>query len=134
MNVNKRAAEKAATNEPVAKRQPRNSTLLVAQCEREGGLPFPLRIRNLSASGLCGHFSGAVDIAQDVSARITFPHMEPVPARVVWHDGNQLGIQFLNPLDLKCIADARAATAIAAPVPDARTALVLNWMGLASAD
>jgi hypothetical protein len=121
-------------SEPVAKRQPRNATLLVAECAREGSVPFALRIRNLSASGLCGHFTGAADILPDVAARITFPHVEPIPARVVWQDGNQLGIQFLNPIDLQSIAGARAATAIAAPVTDARTALVLNWMGLASAE
>lgn len=93
-------------------RHPRAATLLRVQCDRADGEQLFMRVRNLSETGFGGLCDSVVDFADDEVVKIHFPHMSPVKASIKWYAGKEAGVQFSQHLDLKRIAEARAAATV----------------------
>ena len=111
-------------------RSPRNATMLAVRCERQDGSTPTIRVRNLSARGLCAHCAHIADFAVGEALHIAFANLEPVAASIVWLRNRQVGIAFRNPVDLETLAEARSAGGEAAPGIDRRAAMMRDWMGL----
>lgn len=112
-----------------AARSQRSRTLLVADCRRASGEVYPIRVRDLSASGLLGSCTKVADFEPGERLQVTFPHLAPIDARVVRFAKGELGITFRHPVDLEQIARARAAAAKTAPSP--RAQWVADWISRA---
>jgi hypothetical protein len=120
-------ADEIAVN--VSPRNPRAATLLRADCIRADGESIPMRVRNLSETGFGGLCESVVDFDSEEAVKIHFPHMSPVKAVIKWYAGKEAGVQFNKHLDLKRIADARAAAATPSPVHGLPAAAEGFWQG-----
>ncbi len=114
MGRKKNDVQKDEVTITVSPRNPRAATLLRADCIRADGETIPMRVRNLSETGFGGLCDSVVDFDSDEAVKIHFPHMSPVKAIIKWYAGKEAGVQFSKTLDLKRVAEARAA-AVAAP-------------------
>ncbi len=111
-----------------AERLQRNSTLLVARCEREDGSVVPIRIRNISASGLKGESRDVVDFDLDEPIKLRFPNLSPITAQVVRYARGEIGIRFNRKIDLEQLTAVRAT---ASPIPQSpRSEAVSKWIDL----
>ena len=88
-------------------RAPRIRTLLLARCLRADGSEPAVRVRNLSAKGLCGARGAVIDFAVGEPLHITFARVAPIAASVTWIEDGQVGFAFRNPISLSDLALAR---------------------------
>lgn len=98
-----------AGDEPVPPRARRVSTLLVVKGERAGGSQFSLKVRNLSAAGLKADCPEVSDFAVNEAVQIQFRNVAPIPAEVIWYEGQEVGFKFCDPVDLEELSRARNA-------------------------
>lgn len=89
-------------------RAERVRTLLLARCRRFDGSAPRLRVRNLSARGLCGVHGNVIDFAVGEPVHIVFDRVAPVAATVTWVDDLLVGVTFRNAIDLDQLAALRA--------------------------
>lgn len=94
-------------------RAERIRTLLLVRCLRVDGSAPLLRVRNLSAKGICAVRGAVIDFAMGESVRIEFDRVAPISASVTWMDGILMGLAFRNPISLADLASARAAASAA---------------------
>ncbi len=111
----------------VSPRNPRAATLLRADCIRADGETIKMRVRNLSETGFGGLCDCVVDFDSDEAVKIHFPHMSPVKAVIKWYAGKEAGVQFSKTLDLKRVAEARAASFTAPAVHGLHAAAEGFW-------
>ena len=90
-------------------RAQRIRTMLLARCQRVDGSEPLVRVRNLSAKGLCGARGAVVDFAVGELLHIAFEGVAPIAASVTWIDGGRMGFAFRNPISLTDLAAARAS-------------------------
>jgi hypothetical protein len=76
---------------------PRDSMLLQATMEIDGGPPVPLRVRNLSAGGLMGEGGPKLSIGQPVSVELR--NVGLVKGKIAWTEQARFGIAFDTPID-----------------------------------
>lgn len=81
-------------------RADRVRALLMAKCLRADGSAPQLRVRNISAMGLCGVRGAAADFAVGEAVSIAIDHADPIPATIAWIDSMVLGLSFREPVDL----------------------------------
>lgn len=121
---------KAGAAPAKAVRSHRSRTLLIAECRRATGEVHPIRVRDLSATGLRGLCSKVTDFAPGEPVRIAFPNLAPIRARVARYAKGELGISFHQPIDLELVARARADPARIPP--NLSAAWVTEWISRAS--
>ena len=93
-------------------RAERIRTLLLVRCLRADGSAPLLRVRNLSAKGVCGVRGTVIDFAIGENVHITFDRVAPISASVTWIDGMLMGLAFRNPISLADLASARASRSL----------------------
>jgi hypothetical protein len=76
---------------------PRDSMLLQATMRIDGGLPVPLRVRNLSAGGLMGEGGPKLTIGQPVAVELR--NVGVVKGKIAWAEQTRFGIAFDAPID-----------------------------------
>jgi hypothetical protein len=89
-----RTTENAAATADAAERAQRNSTLLVANCLRDDGSTFTIRVRNISGTGLKGECHDLLDLAADEAIKVSFRNLAPLSAKVVRAEQSEIGIRF----------------------------------------
>ena len=89
-------------------RAQRIRTMLLARCIRADGSEPKVRVRNLSAKGICGARGTVIDFAVGETVHIAFGNVAPIAASVTWIDGGEMGFAFRNPISLADLATARA--------------------------
>lgn len=76
----------------------RTSVFLMAAVRRPGtGDELPVRVRNLSSSGLCGDSKHPV--AKGEPLFIVLPTIGEIGGKVMWQDGERFGIAFEHEID-----------------------------------
>ncbi len=71
------------------------------------GLPYVLRLKDLSCTGVCGLTDAPLVVGQAISLR--FDNAEFVPGRIRWIRRSMFGAAFEEPIDLKRVEKLRRA-------------------------
>lgn len=78
----------------------RDSLMLMASISSSGGFPIGSgRVRNISSTGLM--LDRCPDLDQDAEVEIDLRNIGPVAARVVWKDGDRVGMRFVSAIDIR---------------------------------
>lgn len=104
-----RTTENAAATADAAERAQRNSTLLVANCLRDDGSIFTIRVRNISGTGLKGECHDTLDLAADEAIKVSFRNLAPLSAKIVRAEQSEVGIRFDRTVDLDRLVKLHAA-------------------------
>jgi hypothetical protein len=88
-------------------RTKRAAMLLNVVCTKEGQGPVTVRVRNLSETGIGGVVMGNADFVVDEVVALTFKNFSAIAARVVWIEGDKIGLAFDQPIQIERIKSAR---------------------------
>ncbi len=120
--------ENSALNADAAARAQRNSTLLVANCTRDDGSTFAIRVRNISSTGLKGECPELLDLATDETIKLVFRNLTPFAARIVRYEASEIGIKFDRSVDIDRLVKQQAAKAPIEQSP--RSEAMREWIDL----